>query len=72
MSKKTNEPQQVSTTLNQDEINKAGMAPPLPTASDKPIKPFSLAYWLSVANKPVALKWSRGGSAKGKNIATLG
>jgi hypothetical protein len=64
-------PQQVATILNQDEINKAGMPPRL-VAPERPIKPLSLAYWLSVADKTIVLQSVRRASTEGKHLAILG
>jgi hypothetical protein len=68
---KTEIPAQASTILNQDAINEAGMPPRL-GAPDRPIKPFSLAYWLRVADKAIILQSARRASIEGKRLAILG
>jgi hypothetical protein len=65
-------PVQVGTKINQDEINKAGIAPLYQVAPDKAVKPLSLAYWISRADKTIRLKSKLSGSTRGKGIATLG
>lgn len=69
MSKKTNQPKQISTMLDQNAINTAGMAPAL-KRDNRPFKPGTLGYWVKVAKKEIAL--ISASNVKARQSATLG
>lgn len=69
MSKKINQPEQVSTMLDQDAVNAAGMAP-APKRDNRQFKPGTLGYWVNAAKKEIAIISAC--NVKAKRAATLG
>jgi hypothetical protein len=59
----------VSTLINQSEVNKAGMAPPL-VRDNRQFKPGTLGHWMNATNKKLTLISAC--NVKARRSATLG